>query len=129
MATDILVPTLGESVSEATVARWLKEPGAAVAVDDPLVELETDKVTLEVNAAAAGVLSEVLVASGENVEVGALLGRIGDAGSAASPSIAPAPAPEATPAPEAPPAGSNGSGGTRRSSHEPLLMRLAHFRS
>ena len=60
MATDILVPTLGESVTEATVVQWLKQPGEAVAVDDPLVELETDKVTLEVNASAAGVLAEVI---------------------------------------------------------------------
>ncbi len=75
MATDILVPTLGESITEATVAQWLKQPGEAVAADEPLVELETDKVTLEVNASTAGVLSEVVVAAGENVEVGALLGR------------------------------------------------------
>ncbi|HSR72096.1 MAG TPA: biotin/lipoyl-containing protein, partial [Kiloniellales bacterium] len=76
MATDITVPSLGESVSEATVAQWLKKPGESVAVDEPLVELETDKVTLEVNAAAAGVLSEIVVEEGGNVEVGALLGRI-----------------------------------------------------
>jgi 2-oxoglutarate dehydrogenase E2 component (dihydrolipoamide succinyltransferase) len=88
MATDIVVPTLGESVSEATVAQWLKKPGEAVGADEPLVELETDKVTLEVNAAQAGVLSEVLVQAGENVEVGAVLGRIGEA------TGAPAPAPE-----------------------------------
>ncbi len=74
MATDILVPTLGESITEATVAQWLKQPGEAVALDEALVELETDKVTLEVNASTAGVLSEVVVAAGENVEVGALLG-------------------------------------------------------
>jgi 2-oxoglutarate dehydrogenase E2 component (dihydrolipoamide succinyltransferase) len=99
MATDIVVPTLGESVSEATVAQWLKKPGEAVGVDEPLVELETDKVTLEVNAAEAGVLSEILVEAGGNVEVGAVLGRIGEA------SGAPAPVPETsapeTPAPEA----------------------------
>ena len=103
MPTDIVVPTLGESVSEATVAQWLKQPGEAVAVDEAVVELETDKVTLEVNASEAGVLSEILVAEGENVEVGALLGRIGEGGAAAA---APAPAaksePAATPAPEAP---------------------------
>src|SRR3546814_20822593 len=86
MATDIVVPALGESVTEATVAQWLKQPGEAVAVDEPLVELETDKVTLEVNASVAGVLSEVIVAAGENVEVGALPGRIGEgAGAAAHP--------------------------------------------
>ena len=84
MATDIVVPTLGESVSEATVAQWLKKPGEAVAVDEAIVELETDKVTLEVNASEAGVLAEIVVAEGENVEVGALLGRIGEGGGAAA---------------------------------------------
>ncbi|MEE8293157.1 MAG: biotin/lipoyl-containing protein, partial [Kiloniellales bacterium] len=97
MATDIVVPTLGESVSEATVAQWLKKPGEAVGLDEPLVELETDKVTLEVNASTSGVLAEVLVEEGENVEPGALLGRI-DSGAVAA--QAPAPAPEPTPAPE-----------------------------
>ena len=100
MTTDIVVPTLGESVSEATVAQWLKKPGDAVAVDDPLVELETDKVTLEVNASVAGVLSEVAAEEGANVEVGALLGRIAE-GNGAS---AEAPVPkEAKPAEAAPP--------------------------
>ena len=78
MATDIKVPTLGESVTEATVARWLKKVGDSVAMDDPLVELETDKVTLEVNAPAAGTLAEIAVQEGGNVAVGALLGRIGE---------------------------------------------------
>ncbi len=76
MATDILVPTLGESVSEATIGRWFKKPGDAVAADEPLVELETDKVTLEVNAPAAGQLGEILVKDGETVEPGAILGSI-----------------------------------------------------
>ena len=71
---DIRVPTLGESVTEATVGKWFKQPGDAVAVDEPLVELETDKVTLEVPAPAAGVLSEVAVKNGDTVAVGALLG-------------------------------------------------------
>ena len=84
MATDIVVPALGESVTEATVAQWLKQPGEAVAVDEPVVELETDKVTLEVNASVAGVLSEVMVEAGANVEVGALLGRIGEGSGAAA---------------------------------------------
>ena len=93
MATDILVPTLGESITEATVAQWLKQPGEAVAVDEPLVELETDKVTLEVNASAAGVLSEVVAAAGDNVEVGALLGRIAEGAASSKPAPAkPAPA-------------------------------------
>ena len=65
MASEIKVPSLGESVTEATVARWLKQPGEAVAIDDPVVELETDKVTIEVPAPAAGVLSEIAVKDGE----------------------------------------------------------------
>ncbi|MDP4023298.1 2-oxoglutarate dehydrogenase complex dihydrolipoyllysine-residue succinyltransferase [Methylobacterium sp. NEAU 140] len=80
MATDILVPTLGESVTEATIGRWFKKPGDTVAADEPLVELETDKVTLEVNAPAAGELGEILVKDGETVEPGALLGSIVEAG-------------------------------------------------
>ena len=105
MATDIVVPTLGESVTEATIAQWLKKPGEAVALDEPLVELETDKVTLEVNASEAGVLAEVLADEGDNVEVGALLGRIDPDGVAkAAPSeVVPEPAaPDpATPEPAA----------------------------
>lgn len=86
MATEIVVPALGESVKEATVAKWLKKVGDAVAVDDALVELETDKVTLEVNAKSAGVLKEIKVQTGSNVAVGAVLGMIGEgAGAAASP--------------------------------------------
>ncbi|HMB77106.1 MAG TPA: biotin/lipoyl-containing protein, partial [Kiloniellaceae bacterium] len=84
MSTDILVPTLGESVTEATVAQWLKKPGDAVARDEPVVALETDKVTLEVNAAEAGVLAEILIPEGENVAVGAVLGQIGEGNGAAS---------------------------------------------
>src|SRR5690242_21445719 len=97
MATEIKVPALGESVTEATVARWLKKVGDSVAMDDPLVELETDKVTLEVNAPAAGTLAEIAVPEGGNVAVGALLGRIGEgAGKAAAPAR-PQPAPAAKP--------------------------------
>ena len=76
MATEIKVPTLGESVSEATVAQWLKSEGDAVSADEPLVELETDKVTLEVNAPAAGVLRKISGKTGENVEVDAVLGLL-----------------------------------------------------
>lgn len=76
MATDILVPTLGESVSSATVARWLKQAGEAVAADEPLVELETDKVTVEVNAPAAGVLAAIAAKEGAEVGPGAVLGSI-----------------------------------------------------
>ncbi|MCI5059576.1 MAG: 2-oxoglutarate dehydrogenase complex dihydrolipoyllysine-residue succinyltransferase [Alphaproteobacteria bacterium] len=82
--TQILVPTLGESVSEATVAQWLKKEGEAVSADEPIVELETDKVTLEVNAPSDGVIAKIVVGEGENVEVGALLGEIGGEGGAAA---------------------------------------------
>ncbi len=84
MATDIVVPALGESIKEATVAKWLKKVGDQVSVDEPLVELETDKVTVEVNASAAGVLSEIRVQTGSNVKVGAVLGAIGGSASAAA---------------------------------------------
>ena len=84
MATEIRVPTLGESVTEATVGQWFKKAGDAVAVDEPLVELETDKVTVEVPAPTAGTLSEIVVADGETVEVGALLGNIAEGAGAAS---------------------------------------------
>ena len=82
--TDIRVPTLGESVTEATVGKWFKQPGDAVAVDEPLVELETDKVTLEVPAPAAGVLSDVAAKEGATVAPGALLGQIKDGAGAAA---------------------------------------------
>ncbi len=91
MATDIRVPTLGESVTEATIGKWFKKPGEAVKADEPLVELETDKVTLEVNAPTSGVLSEIVAKDGETVGVGALLGSISAGGAA----VAPAPAAKA----------------------------------
>jgi 2-oxoglutarate dehydrogenase E2 component (dihydrolipoamide succinyltransferase) len=100
--TDIRVPTLGESVTEATIGKWFKQPGDAVAVDEPLVELETDKVTIEVPAPTAGVLSEIAAKNGDTVAVGALLGAITPgAGGAAAPAAAPA-APAAAPAAAAP---------------------------
>src|SRR3954451_21454881 len=113
--TDIRVPTLGESVTEATIGKWFKQPGDAVAVDEPLVELETDKVTIEVPAPAAGVLGEIAAKDGETVAVGALLGKIQDgkgasAAAAAKPATAaaqpaakvPAPPPPAAPQPPPP---------------------------
>jgi 2-oxoglutarate dehydrogenase E2 component (dihydrolipoamide succinyltransferase) len=96
----IVVPTLGESVSEATVARWLKQEGEAVKADEPLVELETDKVTLEVNAPAAGVVSRIIVGPGQSVGVGALLGEL-EAGAVAN-DVKKAPA-AVSPAPAAAP--------------------------
>ncbi len=112
MTTEIRVPTLGESVSEATIGRWFKKTGDAVKADEPLVELETDKVTLEVNAPSSGVLAEIAAKDGETVGVGALLGQISDGAAApakgggqdrAAPAATPAPAstPEPAPAPAA----------------------------
>ena len=98
--TDIRVPTLGESVTEATVGKWFKQPGDAVAVDEPLVELETDKVTLEVPAPAAGVLGEITAKNGETVGVGAILGMIKD-GAGAAPVAKAAEAPKQASAPAA----------------------------
>ena len=113
--TEIRVPTLGESVTEATIGKWFKKPGDPVAVDEPLVELETDKVTIEVPAPAAGVLGEIAAKDGETVAVGALLGQIMEG---ASPAIAaptgkasappaekpvpPSPAPAKSPSPDVP---------------------------
>src|SRR3954469_6487235 len=105
--TDIRVPTLGESVTEATIGRWFKKAGDAVAVDEPLVELETDKVTIEVPAPSAGVLGEIAAKDGETVAVGALLGQINDGGvRAAGPApakaaVSPAPSPAAAAPPTA----------------------------
>jgi 2-oxoglutarate dehydrogenase E2 component (dihydrolipoamide succinyltransferase) len=103
---EIRVPTLGESVTEATIGKWFKKAGEAVAVDEPLVELETDKVTIEVPAPAAGVLSDIAVKDGETVAVGALLGQIkeGPGAPAAAKPAAAAPA-TAKPAPAAAPSG------------------------
>jgi 2-oxoglutarate dehydrogenase E2 component (dihydrolipoamide succinyltransferase) len=117
MSTEIKVPTLGESVTTATIARWMKQPGEAVSADEPLVELETDKVTVEVNAPAAGVLTAISAPEGSEVEVGALLGIIESgvrptvAGPAANPTagvrlpprpLGPVARPAAAPAPEPP---------------------------
>ena len=89
MAKEIRVPQLGESVTEATVAQWFKQEGEAVKGDEPLVELETDKVTVEVPAASAGTLAEITVKEGETVNVGALLGSISAGGAAAAPATKP----------------------------------------
>src|SRR5437763_17174532 len=91
MATEIRVPTLGESLTEATVAKWLKQPGEAVAQDEPVVELETDKATLEIPAPAAGTLGEIRAAEGSDVPIGAVLGTIADG--VAQPAASPLPGP------------------------------------
>ncbi|MGA0563947.1 2-oxoglutarate dehydrogenase complex dihydrolipoyllysine-residue succinyltransferase [Ancylobacter sp. VNQ12] len=102
MATEIRVPTLGESVTEATIGKWFKKAGDAVAADEPIVELETDKVTIEVPAPAAGVLSEIIAKDGETVGVGALLGSIGAGSGAQAAPAAAAPAKTEAPKAEAP---------------------------
>jgi 2-oxoglutarate dehydrogenase E2 component (dihydrolipoamide succinyltransferase) len=100
MAIDIKVPALGESVTEASVGRWLKQAGDTVAMDDPLVEIETDKVTLEVNAPVAGTLADIVAAEGANVAVGAILGHIAEGKEGTKPAAAPKGAPaKAAPAP------------------------------
>jgi len=85
MATDVKVPALGESITEGTLAQWLKKAGDAVAADEPIASLETDKVTVEVPSPAAGILSETLVGEGETVEVGAVIARIDESGKATTP--------------------------------------------
>ena len=114
--TEIRVPTLGESVTEATIGKWFKKPGDAVKQDEPLVELETDKVTLEVNAPAAGVLSEIVAKDGETVGVGALLGQIAAGAAGAAPKPADA-AKAAAPAPAA--------AKSAAKDHGPAVARLA----
>ncbi|MGH6794286.1 MAG: biotin/lipoyl-containing protein, partial [Methylocella sp.] len=119
MATEIRAPVVGESITEATVGRWFKKAGEPVKADEPIVELETDKVTLEVNAPASGILSEIVAKDGETVSAGALLGQIGDAAAPSPPKadakpvppppapaapVIPAPAPAPAPAPFSPPA-------------------------
>jgi 2-oxoglutarate dehydrogenase E2 component (dihydrolipoamide succinyltransferase) len=100
MSIEVRVPTLGESVTEATVATWFKKPGDAVAMDEMLCELETDKVTVEVPAPAAGVLTEIVAPEGTTVGVAALLAQIAEGAAAAAPAAAPAAeAPKAEPAP------------------------------
>ncbi len=108
MPTDVKVPTLGESITEATIGQWLKAPGDPVALDEPIASLETDKVSVEVPSPISGTLSEQLFKEGDTVAVGAVLARIGDAGAATSPpqgeAAAPAPAASspAAPSPQPP---------------------------
>ena len=128
MAIEITVPTLGESVADATVARWIKTTGDAVAADEPVVELETDKVTLEVPAPAAGTLGEILAAEGAMVEVGASLAMLNEGAAPAAPApeapakSAPAKSAPATPAPSpAAPAAASAAAGMPLS---PAVRRL-----
>ena len=138
MATEIRVPTLGESVNEATIGRWFKKPGDPVKADEPLVELETDKVTLEVNAPTSGQLGDIVAKDGETVEPGALLGSIVEGGAAAGNGAA-APAkesPKEAPKAAAPAQTSSASYGShgdaappaarQSQDHGPAVTRLAH---
>lgn len=111
MSIEVKVPTLGESVSEATVGQWLKKPGEAVALDEPIASLETDKVAIDVGAPAAGIMGQWIANEGDTVSVGALIALIEETGAAPAPApvaapvpaVAPAPAPAApAPAPVAP---------------------------
>lgn len=132
MATEVKVPTLGESVTEATVGQWLKKPGEAVKADEPIVSLETDKVAVDVPAPAAGTMGDIVAKEGDTVEVGALLGYVNAGAAAASPApaaAAPAPAAKAeaaAPAPTAsapaPAADEEGEGGNLTLS--PAVRRL-----
>ena len=126
--TDIVVPTLGESVSEATVAKWMKKAGDAVKKDETLVELETDKVSVEVSAPEAGVLSEIVAAEGATVTIGAVLGRMGGAGAQPAKAEAkPEPkteAPKREPKPESKPQAQPASSGGAKQA-PPSVQRIA----
>jgi len=128
MATDVAVPTLGESVAEATVSKWFKKAGEAVSADEPLVELETDKVTIEVPAPVGGALSSISVEEGAEVEVGASLcvideGADGAAAAPPAPAAEPAPA-AAAPAPEPAPAPAPAAAAATNDTLSPAVQKL-----
>ncbi len=126
MPAEIKVPTLGESVTTATIARWLKQPGEPVSADEPVIELETDKVSVEVAAPSAGVLGPHEVSEGDEVEVGALLTVVTEGGAAAGRTPAPAAAPVPPPAASAPASGI-GPAQASRPRPRPRLARPAGF--
>ncbi|WP_347301875.1 2-oxoglutarate dehydrogenase complex dihydrolipoyllysine-residue succinyltransferase [Croceibacterium sp. TMG7-5b_MA50] len=129
MAIEVKVPVLGESVAEATIGEWLKKPGEAVAADEPIASLETDKVAVEVPSPVAGVMGDYLVQVGDTVEVGAVIATVNDqagaGGAAPAPSPAPAaaPAPSASPAPVPTPAASGGSDNSGDQTLSPAVRR------
>ena len=127
MATEVKVPTLGESVTEATVGQWLKKPGEAVKADEPIVSLETDKVAVDVPSPVAGVMGDLVAKEGDTVEVGALLAYVNEGGAAAAAPAAAAPAAKAeavapAPAASAPAASDDEEGGSLTLS--PAVRRL-----
>src|SRR5690606_1209959 len=113
MSTEVRVPTLGESVTEATVATWFKKPGDRVEQDEMLCELETDKVTIEVPSPVAGVLGEIVAAEGETVGAGGLLASIAEEGVAGPEEVRPRAAPDKTEAAKAEPGANDGAPGGR----------------
>ena len=120
MATEVNVPTLGESITEATLGEWLKQPGDAVAVDEPIASLETDKVSVEVPSPVAGVMGQHAVKVGDTVQVGALIATIEAGAAAAAPAAQPAAA--TAPAAVSAPAGD----GLAHARHlDPFLAALA----
>ncbi len=121
--TDIVVPTLGESVSEATVAKWMKKAGDAVKKDETLVELETDKVSVEVSAPEAGVLSEIVATEGATVGIGAVLGRMGGASAQPAPSSPKAEVPKSASLPPAPQPAAASNGAAKQA--PPSVQRIA----
>src|SRR5690348_13922785 len=118
MATDVQVPALGESITEGTLAEWLKKPGEAVKADEPIASLETDKVSVEVPSPVAGVLTEQLVQEGDNVAVGAVIARI-DQSATAEAAAAPAPAVAGAESTTTNPAGAGENPQLRGTPHEP----------
>ena len=119
---DIKVPAMGESVTEGTLANWLVKPGQQVSQDDPVAEIETDKVAIEVPAPSAGTISELVVQEGETVEIGTIIARLGEGGAAApsAPAASPPPPPQPAPPAAPEPAASNGGG-----SASPAVRRVA----
>ncbi len=126
MATDVVVPTLGESITEATLGQWLKKPGEAVAADEPIASLETDKVAVEVPSPVAGVMGDLLAAEGDTVNVGAVIARVAEGAAAtAKPAATAAPAAkaEAAPAPAATAAPASAVGGETPQTLSPAVRR------
>jgi len=119
MATDVQVPALGESITEGTLAQWLKKPGEAVKADEPIASLETDKVSVEVPSPVAGVLTEQLVEEGDNVAVGAVIARIDESATAGATAAAPTPAQSAA-ATTTNPAGAGETPALRSDEHAPI---------
>ncbi|RZM09426.1 MAG: dihydrolipoamide succinyltransferase, partial [Sphingomonas sp.] len=123
MATEILVPTLGESITEATLGEWLKQPGDAVAADEPIASLETDKVSVEVPSPVAGVMGQHAVAVGDTVQVGAMLATVDAGGSAPAKQDAPQPAVTESAAPATAPAPADEPQGDAAAALSPSVRR------